>query len=126
MNPLISLNARYLLLTLLLLLVEVVIAFYVHDNFIRPYVGDVLVVILMYTFIKTFLNIRPLTAGLAVLGIAFAIEFLQMINFIGVLGLEDSLAARLILGTSFHWADLLAYTIGVGLTLILEKRSATK
>ena len=35
----------YLAMTVFWLAVEVVIACYVHDRFIRPYVGDVLVVV---------------------------------------------------------------------------------
>ena len=40
--------------TLVIFLVEFLIARYVHDSFIRPYVGDVLVVILLYTFVRIF------------------------------------------------------------------------
>ena len=36
----------YALIALGLLAVEVLIALFVHDNFIRPYVGDVLVTVL--------------------------------------------------------------------------------
>lgn len=37
---------------LLLLCVEVLIALYVHDDFIRPYIGDVLVVGVVYCFLR--------------------------------------------------------------------------
>ena len=40
--------------TVILLLTEVLIALYVHDAFVRPYIGDVLVVIVIYTFIRIF------------------------------------------------------------------------
>jgi hypothetical protein len=33
---------KYLLLTLALLITEVLIALYMHDRFVRPYVGDFL------------------------------------------------------------------------------------
>ena len=38
-------NKHYFGLAVIILLVEVLIALYVHDDFIRPYLGDVLVVI---------------------------------------------------------------------------------
>ena len=42
----------YLAMTVFWLAVEVVIACYVHDRFIRPYVGDVLVVVVVYCFVR--------------------------------------------------------------------------
>ena len=42
----------YIVATILLLCIEVIIALFVHDNFIRPYVGDILVVVVIYTFIR--------------------------------------------------------------------------
>ena len=43
---------RYLTMFLFLLLTELFIGIFVHDRFIRPYAGDVLVVILIYTFLR--------------------------------------------------------------------------
>ena len=45
----------FAVLTILLLFTEVMIALFVHDKFIRPYVGDVLVVICIYTFVRIFI-----------------------------------------------------------------------
>ena len=39
----------YAIATVVLLLIEVLIAVYVHDAFVRPYIGDVLVVVVIYT-----------------------------------------------------------------------------
>ncbi|HIB66328.1 MAG TPA: DUF2809 domain-containing protein, partial [Phycisphaerales bacterium] len=44
-------SPTYLVLTLLLLAVEVYIGLYVRDSFIRPFVGDMLVVVLLYCFL---------------------------------------------------------------------------
>ncbi len=55
-KPLLTFRPVYFTLTVILLVVEILIAVYVHDRFIRPYFGDVLVVILVYCFLKTFLN----------------------------------------------------------------------
>ena len=48
----------YAIATVILLLIEVLIALYVHDAFVRPYIGDVLVVIVIYTFIRIFVPER--------------------------------------------------------------------
>jgi hypothetical protein len=114
-------NKTYFGLTVLLFVVEVLIAVFVHDNFIRPYVGDVLVVILIYCFVKSFLNLPEFVLAIGVLLFAFAIEFLQYIKIVHVLGLEKSEIARTVIGTSFAWLDLLAYVVGIGIVLMAEK-----
>ena len=48
----------YAIATVILLLIEVLIAIYVHDAFVRPYIGDVLVVVVIYTFIRIFVPER--------------------------------------------------------------------
>ena len=40
----------YLAAFVILFLIEAAIALWVHDRFIRPYIGDVLVVVLVYVF----------------------------------------------------------------------------
>jgi hypothetical protein len=104
----------------------VLIALLVHDNIIRPYFGDLLVVILIYCLLKSFLNTPPFITAIAVLLFAFTVEFLQYLRLIHLLGLENSAAARIILGSSFEWLDLLAYTVGVVILLIVERMICMK
>jgi len=113
----------YIILAVVLLLVEVLIATFVHDRIIRPYVGDFLVVMLIYCFIRGFFDIPVYTLALGVLLFAFSIEFLQAINVVGLLGLQDSKIARIIIGTSFNWLDLVAYTFGILVVVLLERFS---
>lgn len=40
---------------IVLLAVEIFIALFVHDSVVRPYIGDVLVVIVLYFFVRIFL-----------------------------------------------------------------------
>ena len=68
---------KYFFSAMILFLVEVFIALFVHDNFIRPFFGDVLVVILIYCFIKSFINSPVVVTAVAVLLFAYAIEVLQ-------------------------------------------------
>ena len=96
------------------------IAIYLHDAIIRPYGGNFLVVILIYCFVKSFLNTPVFPTALAVLLFSYAIETLQYFNLVDLLGLEKSTIARTVIGTSFAWTDLLAYTLGVLLVLIVE------
>ena len=114
-------HKTYFYLTLLIFCVEVFIAVFVRDNFVRPYLGDILVVILIYCFLNSFLNLPVLKTALFVLLLAFSIEFLQYLKFIKLLGLENSSFGGTILGTSFDWLDLLNYTIGIVILLLAEK-----
>jgi hypothetical protein len=43
-----------------------------------------------------------------------------------MVGLEHSAIARVVLGTSFAWIDMLAYTIGILLILLVERFFVTK
>lgn len=117
----ITFNKNYLGLASLIFGIEVLIAIYVNDNFVRPYLGDVLVVILIYCFLKSFLKLPILVAALLVLAFSFAIEFLQFLNIVEKLHLENSKIARTVIGTSFSWMDLLAYIVGIAIVLIVEK-----
>ena len=117
----ISFNRFYLFATLLLFIVEVGIALFVKDKFIRPYVGDYLVVILIYCFLKTFWNERPLRVGIYVLLFSFLVEFGQHFQLVKLLGLNHSEVARIVIGTGFDWGDLIAYTLGVLTVLGVEK-----
>ncbi len=111
---------KYVPVTLVLLMVEVYIALYVHDAVIRPYVGDLLVVILIYSFCKIFLRVQVKTLALSVLLFAYLIEYLQYINFIKWLGLENNILANVVMGNSFEWIDMLAYTLGALLVVLIE------
>ncbi len=106
--------------------IEVLIALFVHDDFIRPYFGDVLVVILMYCFIKSFLNLPVFSVAVFVLAFAFLIEILQGCNIVTKIGLEKSKLANVVLGNSFSWIDFLTYIVGFLIIIVTENRLAKK
>lgn len=113
-------HPRYLIFTILLFITEILIAIYMHDDFIRPYAGDFLVVILIYCCLKIFINDRVVITAVSVLLFAYCIELLQYFNYVERLGLQGSKLARVILGSSFEWSDMVAYTAGILLVMILE------
>ena len=114
-------NRNYFIAFCLLLIIEICIALFVHDTIIRPFIGDVLVVILIYCFVKTFTDTSYPKVILGVLLFAYTVEVLQATSMIHWLGLENNRIAKIILGTTFDWKDLLAYTVGALLILIFEK-----
>ena len=113
-------NKTYFALAILLFIVEVFIGVYVKDNFIRPYGGDFLVVILLYFLVKAFFNISVFKAALYVLVFSFAVEFAQYFKIVEILGLQDIKLARIIIGTSYAFEDLVAYFLGIVAVLVGE------
>ena len=101
--------------------IEVFIATFLHDRFIRPYVGDFLAVIFLYCLVK---SVAPLPAGPTVLGVllvAYALEALQYVHLLQHLGLQHVRLAALVLGSHFEWVDMVAYTLGAALIWVAEK-----
>jgi hypothetical protein len=119
-------SIKYFGLAIIFFVFEVLIALFVHDDFIRPYVGDVLVVILMYCFFKSFLNLPILTLALFVLSVAFFIEILQGFNIVAKIGLEKSKLANVVIGNSFAWADFLTYIVGFLIVITTENMTTKK
>lgn len=106
----------YAAAALALFLVELAIALWVHDSFVRPFVGDVLVVVLIYLVLRSFVPLAPRRLGLGVLMFACTIEFLQAIDYVALLGVAHIPWLSVALGRTFSWSDLLAYTAGWALT----------
>lgn len=116
-----SFNLKYLILTILFFLIEVFIALFVRDTIIRPFFGDVLVVILVYCFVRIFLNVRYWKVALGALFFAFTIEILQYFDYVKLLGLEDNKILSVAMGRTFEWSDFVAYFVGFLLIIIAEK-----
>lgn len=117
---------RYFLLFILIFLIEILIASFVNDEFIRPTLGDFLVVILIYCFVRSFFNLSVLTSAIFVLIFSFVVESLQYFRIVDLLGLQNSKIARIVIGTVFSWLDILAYTLGICFVLIVESKTSSK
>jgi hypothetical protein len=92
--------------------IEIFIALRVRDNFIRPYIGDVLVVILIYFFARIFLPNGLRLLPLYIFLFACAVEALQYVNIVHILGIQGNKFLSTVIGTSFSWLDILCYGVG--------------
>lgn len=115
-------NLKYFYWAILLFLIEVGIAIFFNDSLIRPFVGDVLVVILIYCVIRAFWQIRVFPLALSIFVFACLVEVLQYFNFVDVLGLRSYKLLVIILGTTFDWKDIVAYALGTAIVLGWEDR----
>lgn len=106
-------SLRYLFLTLLIFLVEVLIATVLKDQFfIRAYLGDVIVVMLLYTLVKSFfiINNTKLISGIFIF--SCLIEFAQFFKIADKLGFPEGSLMYIIVGNSFSWIDIVCYGAG--------------
>ena len=85
-------NKTYLIITLLLFLIEALIAIFLKSGFIRHTFGDFLCVILLYCFFKSFIEGHHFKIAISVLILSFSIEFLQLTNYLELFNLQDNTA----------------------------------
>lgn len=109
-----------------MLLIEAGIALWVHDQFVRPYLGDMLVVVVVYLFVRIFFPKGVPHLPFYVFLFAAAVEVTQYFNLVGLLGLQNSRAARIILGSVFDWKDIACYGAGCLLLAWLERHLKVK
>jgi len=121
-NPIPNLRKTYTLLFVAILLTEICIALFVHDDFIRPYVGDMLVTVLIGCFIRVFLPHKPRLLPLYVFIFAAAVEIAQYFDLVKLLGLDGSPFLSVLIGRTFSLLDLLCYALGCLAFFLLEKR----
>ena len=121
-----KLRMPYALAAVAVFVIEILIALYVHDAVIRPYIGDSMAVILLYLSLRAVTPIRVLQAALTALAIAFAIEFGQMFHLIDILGQRGNRIASFILGGYFDVKDLGCYAAGAAAALIVERLRGQK
>jgi hypothetical protein len=114
-------DRRSFLIFLLVLILEIIIGTFFHDRFVRYFLGDVLIVVLICYFLRSWWAIRLRVLLLGTLAFAFLVELAQYVDLIGRLGWQHSEFTRLTIGSTFDWMDLVAYTIGTGLSLIIAK-----
>lgn len=100
---------------LALLFTEALIALFVHDNFVRPYIGDALVVIVLYFFVRIFVPQGWRFLPLAIFVFAGGVEVLQYFRLVEILGVQDNRFLRVLIGSTFDWKDILCYGAGCAL-----------
>jgi len=111
-------------LSIALFAVLVFVAVWVKDSFIRPTLGDVLVVIWLYHVFATLLNVPARLLATVVVVIAYLVELAQLFNIVDLLGIPVTSPLRIIFGATFDWLDIMAYTVGGLLCVLLSMLSA--
>ena len=109
----------YIIGFFLLLGVEVCIGIFRFNHFIRSYIGDVIVVWVIYCLLRSFVpkKFNSCAVAVGILIFSFAVEFLQKAHIADILGVENPLL-RTLIGTSFAVEDLWSYAAGTLVTII--------
>lgn len=111
----------YLRLAMALLLVELFIAFFVHDSIIRPYIGDMLVVSLIYYSLRIFIaNTKSAQIAVLTFLMSFIVEVSQYIKIVQLIGLKESTTSKLLIGSAFDWIDIGMYLLGTTLAYFVD------
>lgn len=114
-------RVRYALLAGAVFLIEVVIALWWHDAFVRPYLGDVLAVIVVYLALRAVTRLDQIGAAGVAFAVAVAIELGQLIHVLDAIGLAGNRLARVVLGGVFDPVDLVCYLVGAIVALVLDR-----
>jgi hypothetical protein len=112
-------NIQFFVWSFLLLSTEILIALF-GKGFLRHFVGDFLVVVLIYCFIRIFFKAKndfKLISSIFIFSIS--IELLQILKLPKVLHVKSPVMET-ILGSTFDWLDLLAYFLGCLLILLIN------
>jgi len=111
----------YLLIFCGLLATEIVIALFVNDAFVRPYVGDMLVTLLLCCLCRVIVpnNVRLLPVYVFIF--AAVVEIGQYFDLVALLGLTDNRIISIALGRTFSWMDLVCYAVGCMVAFLLDQ-----
>ena len=104
-----------------LLAIEIGIAVFVHDAFVRPYVGDMLVTLLLCCMCRVALPDKVRLLPVFVFIFAACVEIGQYFDIVALLGLADNCFLSIVLGRTFSWMDLVCYTGGCMAAFALDE-----
>jgi len=86
---------------------------------VRPYLGDTLVVILLWCIVRIFIPDGCVWLSGAIFLFALLVEISQIFPLCDLLGIENKLL-RVLMGTSFAWGDIVAYFAGNLMTFFAD------
>ena len=111
----------YALLFFAVFVLEVLIALFVNDSFIRPFGGDILVTVLLCLFVRAFFPVKTKLLPVYVFLFAVAVEICQYFDVVKLLGFENNVLISTIVGRSYSFIDIICYGVGCVAFFIIEQ-----
>lgn len=113
---------KNLLIAIVIFFIEVLIATKLKEwFFVRAYLGDVFVVMLIYYFIKAFFDFDSTKLIVGIFIFSCLIELAQYFYFGEILGFKNNRIMMIVLGNSFSWLDILCYFAGCVILFLITK-----
>ena len=116
-----SLLARlfFLVLAIVILAIEIYIAVFVKGGFVRHYLGDVLVTVMLYAFGRAVFKIAPKILAFEIFVSSLFIEILQYFKVLEILDIHN-LIIRIVFGGTFDVSDIVCYALGCLLAYLTD------
>lgn len=111
----------FLLIFCVLLAVEGGIALFINDSFVRPYVGDALVTLLLCCLCRIIVPSKIQLLPMFVFIFATCVEISQYFDLVALLGLADNRILSIALGRTFSWIDIVCYGAGCVAAYLLDQ-----
>ena len=104
---------------------EILIALFVNDRFVRPYLGDVLVTLLLCSFLRIWLPKGIPALPVYVFLFAAVVEVCQYFDLVAVLNIQSE-ALSILIGRTFSFVDLICYAAGCALAFATDRLLQTR
>ena len=116
-----KIRIKYLSIFGSLLAAEICIALFVNDTFVRPYVGDMLVTLLLCCLCRVIVPTSVRLLPVYVFIFAACVEIGQYFDLVALLGLSGNMILSIALGRTFSWMDLICYAVGCLAGFLLDQ-----
>jgi len=125
-RPVLGFSWPHAVLAVAVFVMEVIIATQLpHVSWIRAYLGDVLVVMLIHAAVRSVVRVNDYALLLAVFVFACCIEFAQYFRLAERLGFVRGDVMYTVIGNTFSWGDIVCYAVGcAAIALVVFCRKA--
>jgi hypothetical protein len=105
---------------MLIFVTEIAIALFSVHRFVRGFLGDVLVIPLLYFLLRSFFFVKSFKLTAGIVGFAIFVELLQYFQLYKLFGLSHGILYTII-GATYDPLDLLAYVMGGVLCWLIDR-----
>lgn len=104
-----------------LMLTEICIAAFVTGGFVRSYLGDVFITLLICSFLAAVVPKKIPFLSLFVFIFSVMVEIAQYFDVVKLLGLADCKFISVWFGRSFSYYDIVCYAIGCAVFFVIDR-----
>ena len=110
----------YAVLFVLLMLIDIYIAAFVTNVFVRSYLGDVFITLLICFFVQAVIPKKINFLSIWVFLFALAVEIGQYFDVVKLLGLDDYKLISVWFGRCYSFYDVICYAVGCLIFVVVD------